>query len=87
MLALLARHRAEKKETQARIQALKKTATKGDKKKKKEVTEAITKLEDELSNRHRQELEDLEATEASQTKCERYTTTVDKNIFLCVCDE
>jgi len=40
----------------AKIQALKKTATKGDKKKKKEVAEEITKIEKELSLRHEAEL-------------------------------
>ena len=44
---------------QGKIQALKKTASKGDKKKKKEVTEEIAKLESELDQRHAQELASL----------------------------
>lgn len=50
------RHRKEKKELQARIQALKKTI-KGDKSKKKEVSAEIIKLEDELETRQSQELD------------------------------
>merc|ERR1712071_77135 len=49
---LIARHRREKKDLQAKIQALKKTATKGDKKKKKDVAEEIAKIEKELTEKH-----------------------------------
>jgi hypothetical protein len=40
----------------AKIQALKKTATKGDKKKKKDVAEEIAKLETEIEAKHAAEL-------------------------------
>lgn len=50
------RHRKEKKDLQAKIQCLKKSATKGDKKKKREVTEEIIKLEVELNKKHAEEL-------------------------------
>jgi len=50
------RHKKERKEMQAKIQALKKTATKGDKKKKKEVHEEIARLESEMDKRHSEEL-------------------------------
>lgn len=40
----------------AQIQALKKTATKGDKKKKKDVGEEIAKLESEIETKHASEL-------------------------------
>lgn len=43
-----------------KIQALKKSATKGDKKRKKEVTEEITKLEAELEKKHAEELANAE---------------------------
>ena len=43
-----------------KIQALKKTATKGDKKKKKEVAEEITKLEEEIKERHQKELQEFQ---------------------------
>lgn len=52
------RHRKEKKELQAKIQALKKTI-KGDKTKKKELTSEIVRLESELENRHKQEFENV----------------------------
>lgn len=44
----------------AKIQSLKHTVPKGDKKKKKEITLEIAKLEEELTNRHKKELEALE---------------------------
>lgn len=43
-----------------KIQALKKTATKGDKKKKKDVAEEIAKLENEIEARHEAELKKLQ---------------------------
>lgn len=55
-----ARHKKERKELQAKIQALKKSAGKGDKKKKKEVLEEITKLELELDEKHTNELAQLD---------------------------
>ncbi len=55
--ALLKRHRKEKKELQARIQNIKKTSSKGDKKKKKEATEEIAKITAEMEQRHEAELE------------------------------
>lgn len=50
------RHKKERKNLQAQIQALKKTAGKGDKKKKKEVLEEIAQLETDLDRRHEDEL-------------------------------
>lgn len=49
-------------------QALKKTATKGDKKKKKEVADTVIKLESELHQKHKQELEALEKGDAATTQ-------------------
>ena len=46
--------------TLATVQALKKTATKGDKKKKKEVQDEIAKLEKELLEKHALEIKQLE---------------------------
>ncbi|KAG4077993.1 hypothetical protein HA402_002044 [Bradysia odoriphaga] len=54
------RHKKERKELQAKIQALKKSAGKGDKKRKKEVLEEIAKLELELDQRHANELTQLD---------------------------
>ncbi|XP_031628954.1 deubiquitinase OTUD6B [Contarinia nasturtii] len=56
------RHKKERKELQAKIQALKKTAGKGDKKKKKEVLEEIARLESDLDKRHADELAQAEKT-------------------------
>ncbi len=47
-----------KKQIIAKVQALKKSATKGDKKKKKEVAEEIAKLESEIETRHKSELQE-----------------------------
>ncbi|XP_067007557.2 deubiquitinase OTUD6B isoform X2 [Anabrus simplex] len=56
---LLSKHRKERKDMQGKIQALKKSAAKGDKKKKKEVAEEIAILELELDKRHAEELSQL----------------------------
>lgn len=56
------RHKKERKELQAKIQALKKTAGKGDKKKKKEVLEEIARLESDLDKKHANELAQIEKT-------------------------
>lgn len=53
---ITARHKKERKNLQAQIQALKKTAGKGDKKKKKEVLEEIVRLEADLERKHADEL-------------------------------
>lgn len=45
-----------------KIQALKKSATKGDKKKKKEVQEEIARLESEMDKRHDEELAEVNGT-------------------------
>ena len=44
---------------QGKIQGLKKTASKGDKKKKKDVVDEIAKLETELNAKHEKELEEI----------------------------
>lgn len=53
---VLKRHRLEKKELQNKIQSMKKSIPKGDKKKKKDITDEITQLEKQLEERHSQEL-------------------------------
>lgn len=60
-LAILeGKHRKEKKELQAQIQALKKAA-KNDKTKKKELTAQIARLEAEMDARHQQEIDSASA--------------------------
>ncbi|XP_026727074.1 deubiquitinase OTUD6B-like [Trichoplusia ni] len=57
--SLESKHRKEKKELQAQLQALKKAA-KNDKTKKKELAAEISKLETEMDARHKQELESIQ---------------------------
>ncbi|XP_014247943.1 OTU domain-containing protein 6B [Cimex lectularius] len=59
MEEVIQRHRKEKKDLQSKIQALKKTAVKGDKKKKKEVQDEILKLENDLDKKHNEELSQM----------------------------
>ncbi|XP_033117213.1 deubiquitinase OTUD6B-like [Anneissia japonica] len=53
------RHKRERKELNGKIQAMKHAIPKGDKKKKKETTIEIAKLEAELNNRQEEELKNL----------------------------
>ncbi|KAK9888813.1 hypothetical protein WA026_001036 [Henosepilachna vigintioctopunctata] len=53
---LLQRHKQEKKDLHSKIQSLKKSVPKGDKKKEKEVAEQISQLEKDLEDRHKSEL-------------------------------
>ena len=64
---LLKAQRKEKKDLQAQIQSLKKAATKGDKKKKKEVAESIVTLEQQLNDKHKLELEDFDKLNLAET--------------------
>ena len=48
---------------QGQIQALKKTASKGDKKKKKEVGDEIARMTEEMEVRHKRELDELRASD------------------------
>ena len=51
-----ARHTREKKELQEKVEELKKSITKADKKKKKEVNSEIARLEGDLNEKHSAEL-------------------------------
>jgi len=55
------RHRKELKELQAKIQAIKKSVPKGDKKAKKKSVEEIALLQKELSDRHDRELKSVDS--------------------------
>ncbi|XP_017481670.1 PREDICTED: OTU domain-containing protein 6B [Rhagoletis zephyria] len=63
---VLSRHRRERKELQAKIQALKKNAPKNDKKKRKEAMEEVARMESELEKRQTAELADVEKVQESQ---------------------
>ena len=59
---LVRRHRKEKKELQAKIQSMKNVVPKNDKKRRKQLTEDVAKLEAEMEQKHRKELEQLKLT-------------------------
>uniref|UniRef100_A0A0L8I910 OTU domain-containing protein n=1 Tax=Octopus bimaculoides TaxID=37653 RepID=A0A0L8I910_OCTBM len=59
---LLVRHRKEKKNLQAQIQKIKHSVPKGDKKRKKEATDEIAKLEGDLKKKHDEESAKLVAS-------------------------
>lgn len=56
---LLKRHRKEKKELQAKIQGMKNSVAKNDKKRRKQLVEEVAKIESELELRHEEELQQL----------------------------
>ncbi|CAH2285551.1 OTU domain-containing 6B [Pelobates cultripes] len=64
--ALLKQQRKEKKDLQAKIQSMKNSVPKNDKKRRKQLTEDIAKLESEMDERHKQELEALAKNEPEQ---------------------
>jgi len=76
---LLKTQRKEKKELQGKIQALKKVASKGDKKKKKETAEEIASLEAELNARHKDELAALDTKDKEEEKKEDVVVVVRQN--------
>jgi len=53
---ILQRHRNEKKDLQCKIQSMKKSVTKGDRKKKKEIAEQTAVIEAKLKQKHLEEL-------------------------------
>eukprot|EP00088_Acartia_fossae_P024056 TRINITY_DN2502_c0_g1_i4.p1 TRINITY_DN2502_c0_g1~~TRINITY_DN2502_c0_g1_i4.p1 ORF type:complete len:316 (-),score=98.85 TRINITY_DN2502_c0_g1_i4:1534-2451(-) len=80
--AMLKRHRTEKKDLQAQIQALKKSVPKGDKKKKKEITENIAQLEEDLNARHKKELEEMQSNGIEENRVEELTNGVAEDLKL-----
>ena len=71
--------RKEKKELQAKIQALKNSIPKGDKKKKKEVTAEIARLESDLDQKHSAEMLDLLTDNISLSEEKEEPTDHDTN--------
>ncbi|KAM4688742.1 deubiquitinase OTUD6B [Discoglossus pictus] len=61
-------HRKEKKELQSKIQSMKNSVPKNDKKRRKQLTEDIVKLESEMDERHKQELQSLTQKQSSQAE-------------------
>jgi len=63
---LQARHKKEIKALTAQIVALKKTATKGDRSKRKEVLAEVVKLEKETRDRHDRELQQYQSRDINE---------------------
>jgi hypothetical protein len=59
--SLLARHKKEQKALTAQVTSLKKSVTKGEKARRKEVLAEVQRLEEELKERHRLELSQVQA--------------------------
>ncbi|XP_028820306.1 deubiquitinase OTUD6B isoform X2 [Denticeps clupeoides] len=60
---LAKQHRKEKKDLQARIQSMKNAVPKNDKKRRKQLTEDVARLEAELSQKHEEEVARLPSAE------------------------
>nr|XP_057903092.1 deubiquitinase OTUD6B [Doryrhamphus excisus] len=68
---LLKQHRREKKDLQAKIQSMKNAVPKNDKKRRKQLTEEIAKMEADLNRKQDEELKQLKTT--TDTKVEEAT--------------
>ncbi|XP_043827108.1 deubiquitinase OTUD6B isoform X2 [Dromiciops gliroides] len=73
---LLKRHRKEKKELQAKIQSMKNAVPKNDKKRRKQLIEDVAKLEGEMEQRHREELEHLKQTSHAKNKIDSVVVNI-----------
>ncbi|XP_011202897.2 deubiquitinase OTUD6B [Bactrocera dorsalis] len=67
---VLSRHRRERKDLQAKIQALKKSAPKNDKKKRKEIMEEVARMESDLEKRQASELVEVKKEQQTQEQNE-----------------
>ncbi|XP_078123246.1 deubiquitinase OTUD6B isoform X2 [Sander vitreus] len=65
---LAKKHRKEKKDMQAKIQSMKNAIPKNDKKRRKQMTEEISKIEADLSQKHEEELRQLKSTNDTEDK-------------------
>ncbi|NP_001086171.1 deubiquitinase OTUD6B [Xenopus laevis] len=73
---LIKQQRKEKKEVQAKIQCMKNSVPKNDKKRRKQMTEDIAKLEAEVEARHKEELEALAQKPTEPTQVSSITNGV-----------
>ncbi|XP_018427519.1 PREDICTED: OTU domain-containing protein 6B [Nanorana parkeri] len=73
---LFQQHRKEKKDLQAKIQSMKNTVPKNDKKRRKQLTEDIAKLEADLEEKHQQELAGRVQEQCVQTEINSVTNGV-----------
>lgn len=85
---ILAKHRQEKKNLQVKIQSMKKSSPKGDKRKKKEICDTILSMEAELEAKHKAEIaefisdplkDDPTETKKEQEVCSQ-NATVDSEV-------
>lgn len=74
------RHKKELRELNVQITALKKTATKGDKKRKKEVQIEIEKLEKEVRSRQQKELQLIKSTDPAEKENSSNIQTLDSKV-------
>ncbi|KAF7211187.1 deubiquitinase OTUD6B [Nothobranchius furzeri] len=65
---LMKQHRKEKKDLQAKIQSMKNAVPKNDKKRRKQLTEEIGKLEADLNRKHEEEIRQLRSTADSKVE-------------------
>ncbi|XP_015261546.1 PREDICTED: OTU domain-containing protein 6B isoform X1 [Gekko japonicus] len=65
---LIRRQRKEKRDLQAKIQGMKNTVPKNDKKRRKQLTDSIAKLEADLEQNHEEELKKLKETVPEQSE-------------------
>ncbi|XP_008329986.1 deubiquitinase OTUD6B [Cynoglossus semilaevis] len=65
---LAKQHRKEKKDLQAKIQSMKNAVPKNDKKRRKQMTEEIAKLEADLNQKHEEELKHLKSANDTKEK-------------------
>ncbi|XP_029592057.1 deubiquitinase OTUD6B isoform X2 [Salmo trutta] len=74
---LAKQHRKEKKDLQAKIQSMKNAVPKNAKKRRKQLTEDITKLEAELSQKHNEELRQLHSSGGGDNTVEEVVNGVE----------
>ncbi|XP_037548681.1 deubiquitinase OTUD6B [Nematolebias whitei] len=65
---LTKKHRREKKDLQAKIQSMKSVVPKNDKKRRKQLSDEIAKLEADLSERHEEEIRQLISTTGTKVE-------------------
>nr|CAI5826677.1 unnamed protein product [Callosobruchus analis] len=74
VIDLTKRHKQEKKDLQAKIQGMKKSVPKGDKKKKKDILDEIAKLEADLDAKHKLELVQIQSLTLENDQIEQSLT-------------
>ncbi|XP_038841960.1 deubiquitinase OTUD6B isoform X1 [Salvelinus namaycush] len=74
---LAKQHRKEKKDLQAKIQSMKNAVPKNDKKRRKQLTEDIVKLEAELNQKHNEELQHLDSSVGGEKTVEEVVNGVE----------